>query len=185
MGIPSLRRAAVLVATVASVAVVGTACTSSGRSMAPVCNAVRFDPLILVAQSVPSAEKVPCIVVYPAGWSLARVDVRRGRTTFDLKSDRISGRAVKVTFEDRCDTGGAMQVFSDELGTVRHDRRIPDDDGFRETRLYTFAGGCVSYEFGFRFDPTLQDETSLTLGFLSRAQIDAKAREATGGRIHL
>ena len=183
-GLGSASRAGGLVLAVAVVALLGAACTATGRSMAPVCSAERFDPLMLVAQSVPTAERIPCIVSYPAGWSLGGVDVRSGRTSFTLESDRAYG-SLKVLLEPRCDTTGAMEIRSDELGTVRHDRRVPAKGGFRETRIYSFPGGCVTYRFGFVHEQALVDEASMAVGFITRAQVDDDARRMTDGRVHL
>ena len=43
------------------------------RHRAPLCTTDRVDPLMIVAQSVPTAGRIPCISSYPAGWKLGTV----------------------------------------------------------------------------------------------------------------
>ena len=188
MGSTPVKRALALAGALGGATVLGTACTASGQAMAPACSGPRFDPPLLVAQSVPTAERIPCILGYPAGWRLSRVEVRSGHTAFVLHSDRAGRNALKGTLERTCATSGAVEVATDEPGTVRHDRRVGDDgdsDDFREIRTYGFPGGCVTYEFKAGTSPALRDEASSAVGFVTRAAVDANARQMTDGRVHL
>jgi hypothetical protein len=57
--------------------------------------------------------------------------------------------AVTVTLTARCDTSGAIRVSSDQPGAQRYDRPLSLRPQFRLVRLYTFPGGCITYQFSF------------------------------------
>lgn len=181
-------RAAPVAAAVAmtiTVAVTG-ACASIRNEAAPTCSSKRLDPLILLTQSVPTASRVPCIASYPAGWNLSRVDVRSGKATFALDSDRAGHEALRVTLERSCNVAGATEVPTDEPDTRRFERILSVDRGLRATRVYRFAGGCVSYRLQFsEKGQALVNEASIAVGFVTRSQVDARVRETTHGRRHL
>jgi hypothetical protein len=165
----------------AAVAVLlGTAaCGPSVRDVtAPVCSATRPEGLMLVAESVPTASQIPCIVSYPAGWKVGQVEVRNGRTSFRLDAPSFGLHALVVTLRDTCDLAGATLALSDEPGIERYDG-LPSAGGDRLVRMYTFTGGCVTYEFRSRnLKPLVVDEAAMALGFLSRAEVVARYRDA-------
>ncbi len=169
----TVRRAAVLV--IAVLAASGCA-TRYKSSVAPECR-TNSETLALMAQSVPTAAQVPCIAVLPAGWSFRTIDVRNGRSSFSLDSDRAGDRAVQVTLRARCDVSGATEIVSDEPGLARYERVESVVSEYRGVRLYVFPGGCVTYRFEFeRRGLALVNEVSLALGFLSRAEVARQAR---------
>ena len=51
-------------------------------ALAPGCR--KSETLVLMAQSVPSADRVPCIANFPAGWTFEDLDVRRGTSSFKI-----------------------------------------------------------------------------------------------------
>ena len=106
-----------------------------------------FNALVLEAQAVPRADRVPCIRALPAGWSVFSTDIESGRARFALSSDRAGSRALEVTFTSGCDTSGATEIPSDQTGTRRFERIEVVTPGFKGTRYYRFAGGCASYRF--------------------------------------
>src|SRR4029450_12853939 len=61
------------------------------RSRQPYCE-YRGEPgtqfVVLMAQAVPSASRLPCIELLPPGWTVGDVFVRNGRARFALNSDR-------------------------------------------------------------------------------------------------
>ena len=79
----------------------------------------------------------------------------------------------------------AMETRPDELGTVRHDWRLPFEGGFREVRTYSFPGGCVAYRIGFGHDQLLVGGAWLAVGFITRGRFDANARRLTNGAVDL
>ncbi len=144
-------------------------------SVRPTCR--NAETLALMAQSVPSAEQVPCIASLPAGWTVKTIDIRNGRSYFSLDSDRAGDRAVQVTLRSSCDVSGATEIVSDEPGMTRHERVESVVREYRGVRIYKFAGGCVTYRFDFdRRGLALVNEVSLALGFLSRADVARQAK---------
>jgi hypothetical protein len=105
--------------------------------------------MILSAQAVPSSAKLPCIAALPSGWTVASTDIRNGQARFWLSSDRAGNRAVTVTLTARCDTSGAIRIPSDQPGARRYERPLSLQPRFTLVRMYTFPGGCVTYQFSF------------------------------------
>jgi hypothetical protein len=105
--------------------------------------------MILSAQAVPSSARLPCIAGLPSGWTVDSTDISNGQTRFWLDSDRAGNRAVTVTLTARCDTSGAIRIPSDQPGARRYERPLSLQPRFMFVRMYTFAGGCVTYQFSF------------------------------------
>jgi len=142
------------------------------------------NPVVLMAQAVPTASLLPCIALLPTGWHPEReLDIRSGRATFALGSDRAGPYAVRVVLAADCKVTGATEVPSDELGTRRYELVAGVRGGYQGTRFYRFDGGCVTYEFHLtgegRAVPV--SEATLVLGFVSRSNLDIQVREETGG----
>ncbi|MDQ4069797.1 MAG: hypothetical protein M3203_10070 [Actinomycetota bacterium] len=136
-------------------------------ALAPGCH--KTDTLVLMAQSVPSADLVPCIEALPAGWSFEDLEVRRGTSSFSLDSDRAGNHAVEVELFPSCRLGRATEIASDEVGTRRFERVESVVGEYRGTRYYLFDGGCVTYRFKFsRQGLAFVNEVSLAIGFIAR-----------------
>ena len=160
----------------------GTGCGGEAArdATAPICSGLsrggnEFAPLYLVAQSVPTAQQVPCITSYPGGWKLRGVEVRNGRTSFSLDADGDGPGGVKVVLQKDCVLTDAIETPTDEPGTVRYDRIPAMAAGSPTVRSYVFPGGCVNYEF--TIGPRargLEDQASLAVGFVPRSEIDAR-----------
>lgn len=143
-------------------------------SVAPGC--LTTDTLVLMAQSVPSADRVPCIANLPAGWRFEDIDVRSGTSSFSLDSDRAGERAVVVRMFPSCRVGRATEITSDEEGTRRLERVESVVGEYKGIRYYLFDGGCVTYRFNFgREGLALVNEVSLAIGFVSRSEIARRA----------
>jgi hypothetical protein len=153
------------------------------RSTERVANSV----LIAMAQSVPTATLIPCVRLIPAGWSLADLDVRRGRSRFVLASDRDGSKALTVTMTATCDTRGAVLVPTDEVGTSRYERPQSITSGYLGERYYIYSGGCATYRFDLhgssRAEPV--NEGSLAVGFVSREAVRAAVSRDTHGKLQL
>lgn len=148
----------------------------------PDCRAATGQVLALEVQSVPTATMVPCIDDPPPGWSFTSVDIRDGRTKIYLASDRAGVDAVVVTLARSCDTSQATPVPSDEPSTIRYEEVGTLNDAYSGRRYYTFAGGCVTYEFDFEGQgrTALAEEAALSLSFRSRTDIVQVFEEDTG-----
>ena len=178
------RRRWAALAAVAALA--GGSCAGVEDHAAPTCVPKGADSLVLLAQAVPTATKIPCISSYPAGWHFASMSVRNGQGRFTLDSDRAGISAVKVHLRRNCDLQGATEIPSDEPDTRRFERVISVVGDFRAVRSYTFDGGCITYQFDFdRQGRALVNEVSVAIGFIDRPTLDALVRERTGGNLHL
>jgi hypothetical protein len=171
-----VKRKVLVVALILS-ALAGCAPQDSNYSIPP-CDEVS-DALVLEAQSVPTAAKLPCLGPLPEGWSRGRFETRDGRTEFVLDSDRAGISAVTVVLADSCDFSGSDEVLSDEPG-ARKWSRIGDLRG-EDTDVisYVFSGGCVQYEFDFEGDlrTALEYELTNSLSFVNRNRIAAEVAE--------
>ena len=138
-----------LIALVAAVWIGGSALKPARLSMIapPVCG--HGHSMILAAQAVPSSAMLPCIAALPSGWTADLAEVSNGRMVFWLDSDLAGPRAVTVTLTAACDTSGAVRVPSDQPGTARFERPLALQPRFMLVRMYTVAGGCITYQFSF------------------------------------
>ena len=147
----------------------------------PDCRPVT-DSLALLAQSVPSASRVPCLEALPLGWSFQGAGVTNEGAEFFLESDRAEGRQVQMIFSETCDTSGASQVPSDEPFAERFERVRIDDVHYSGSRYYVFEGGCAEYRFDFRGEgrTALATEISGAMTFVGRDELSAIAQEEIG-----
>lgn len=134
---------------------------------------------LIVAQSVPDAELVPCVGPLPAGWEIDGVRIDDGGTRLRFDSDRAGDDAAVLHFTRTCDRGDAVTVPSDRAGAERFEsigRLVP---GFRADRYYAFEGGCVRWRFDFDDGAPagLSVELGSALVLLSRDDVNEILRE--------
>jgi tRNA A-37 threonylcarbamoyl transferase component Bud32/membrane-associated phospholipid phosphatase len=143
------------------------------------------EPLVLMAQSVPTASLVPCIEILPVGWTLGDVVVGNGRSRFTLTSDR--GGVLVAELTASCDLSGAVEQTSEQLGARRHLRVERGAAGVALTRAYTFPGGCVTQRLVApeASRQQLAGGSSFALGFTTRDALAAALRRDSGGRLDL
>lgn len=171
------RRLVILVVAVAAVAASG--CSVAGLR-APLCDEeLEGDVLAIEAQSVPTAELVPCVGALPVGWSFQSFHVSDRGTTFYLDSDRAGAQAVRVDLKPKCDIDDATEVPTDTPGARQYERIDSLGDRYGGTRYYLFEGGCVTYRFDFEGEgrTELAREVSLALDFFPRADLDEMAAD--------
>jgi len=116
-------------------------------AVAPACGTGHT--MILSAQAVPSSAILPCIAALPSGWTAGGAEITNGRSLFWLDSDQAGPRAVTVSLTAACDTSGAVRIPSDQAGAERFERPLTLQPRLTLTRMYTFDGGCVTYQFSF------------------------------------
>jgi hypothetical protein len=146
-----------------------------------------LEPLWLMAQSVPSASRVPCMQFLPVGWRVAEVAVNNGRSVITLDHDRAGKRAVVVRLTASCDLTGATEVTSEQSGARRYlriDRNVPR---FSATRAYAFPGGCITAQISApaTSGQQLTTETSSAIGFTTRPELRRALSQRSGGRLEL
>jgi tRNA A-37 threonylcarbamoyl transferase component Bud32/membrane-associated phospholipid phosphatase len=143
------------------------------------------EPLLLMAQSVPTASLVPCIEILPVGWTLGDVVVGNGRSRFTMTSDR--GGVLVAELTASCDLGGAVAQTSEQPGARRYLRIERNAAGVAMTRAYTFPGGCVTQRLVAPevSRQQLAGESSFALGFTTRDDLAAALRRDSDGRLDL
>jgi len=154
------------------------------RSQEATCDAPSGAFPVLVAQAVPSAVLLPCIRVFPAGWSYGGSEVRSGRSRFWLNSDRAGIHAVEVELTERCSVAGMSNVTasSRELGVLVYLEPITFRP-YTADRVFVFHGGCVTYRYRFgdaEHAPILASEADEALTFVRRSVLVDLAQSDLG-----
>jgi membrane-associated phospholipid phosphatase/tRNA A-37 threonylcarbamoyl transferase component Bud32 len=183
----NIRRVALAAATLA---VIAAAVAETGNAFLPAAeNLGAYAPscgtghsMILSAQAVPSAARLPCIAALPSGWSIGGADISSGRAAFWLDSDQAGPRAVIITLAATCDTSGARQIPSDQPGMRRFEHPLSLVPQFSDLRFYTFPGGCIRYEFRFApgASPVLAGAADSALSFQPRSALVDFVRHTEG-----
>ena len=143
--------------------------------------------VLLMAQSVPTAEWVPCLEAMPLGWQVGELEAERGSARFWLSSDRHGQQAIEVRLTASCDTSGATQIPSEREGLRRYERVRQVSPLYMGTRFYEFDGGCISLLFRVAGDQRAEPLGVATqgLGVLSREDLRAHVRAESAGRLDL
>ncbi len=135
-----MRRHLVLLAVATSL--LAAACSEgSGTeipgSIEPLCNRPS-ESLVLLAQTVQDATRLPCITGYPAGWSFGGYDFRNGSGRYWLASSIAGPEVVEVQLLPSCEREG--EPFPVGIASIEAYRTT---DAGGETRSFLFEGGCV------------------------------------------
>jgi hypothetical protein len=143
--------------------------------------------VLLMAQAVGTASRVPCLNTVPLGWHLSDVQIRDGSGTFWLDSDRDGVRAIEVALTATCSTVDATEVPSDREDVRRLERVSEVSPGYRGTRFYLFDGGCLAVRFRITGEDRAEPLAVATEGIdlLPRTDVQAQVREESGGRLEL
>lgn len=159
---------------------------------------VRCDPgerelnrsLVLMAQSVPTAQALPCLRTAPADWGVMDFAARSGRTRFTLHYLEGSGgeqRGVTVELTRRCDVRGATEVRTEQPGMRQYEHQSRRSGEYRDQRFLVSPGSCVTYRFNLRGVGADQQAAQIwdALELLPREELAAKVRELSDGRLEL
>ena len=171
---------AMTAAAAVGVAAMGSACSAIHENTRPVCS--YGAPVVLMAQSVPSASLIPCVRSLPAGWHFDGMDVGNGGSHFWLDSELLGERALDVRLSRGCDTDGARDADGDEPGAELSKRSNGEGGRFSEEWFYRFDGGCVTYTFSSSVeDPgAVLDQVEVGVSFLPRRAIAEGYRSHVG-----
>jgi hypothetical protein len=180
----SVRRVAIALGMLCVIAI---AVTGSIQLFLPVQNLDVSTPecgtgrtMVLMAQAVPGATRLPCVASMPIGWQYMGGDFRTGQVSFWFGLSQSGTRMLTVVLAPRCDLSQAQAVPSDEPGTSRYDQPIAIRPRFLSVRSYVFSGGCVTYAFNARADRAtrLTFDAASALSFFPRSALVAHvARE--------
>jgi hypothetical protein len=170
-----MRRVAAAISA-AALLVAGCTVTASEGNAEVSCELSDDTVFVLMAQAVPSATLVPCILEFPAGWSYGGSDVRRGVARYWLSSDRGGVRSVEIELSTSCDVTGLAERMDPaaELG-VRVYQEPLSYQPYAANRYFVFEGGCVSYRWRFAEGaeeaPNLAYEAVAAMTFLPRSHL--------------
>lgn len=164
---------AVLVAASASV----TSCALDDVLPPPECDG--GGTVILVAQSVPGADLVPCFDPLPAGWVVASVTIDGEGTVVRFDSDRAGEGAAIFRYGPTCDLGRAVPGPSEYEGAQRYELVERVAPSLRARRTYVFDGGCVSWDLDFAdgAPAALSIELGDRLALVPREELNRSIRE--------
>lgn len=134
---------------------------------------------MIVAQSVPGAEQVPCLDILPRGWDIERVTIGQDGTVISLDSDRAGGAAAELHYAATCQAQRGVSVPSDQDGAEAFEFIEQLSPSFRGERYYTFAGGCVWWRFDFDegTSAALSIELGNSLSLVSRRELNETIAE--------
>ena len=170
-----MRRRIVLV--LLCLTVLATSCSTSETLSEPQCSG---GSSLIAAQSVPSAQLLPCFTPLPAGWETEEVHITNSGTTVTFESDRAGDTAARFSFIETCDIGDAVSTPSEYGDTERFELILEVSPRFRAKRHYRFDGGCVSWDFDF--DAAASSGLSVELGhalvFLTRREVSDGLRSS-------
>jgi hypothetical protein len=179
MSVPcvSARPRWLLQAGVVAVAVLALAACSVEQTLpAPTCNGGSG---LIVAQSVPTAQLIPCFAELPDGWSFETVKVNQDGTFIRLDSDRAGEAAATLRFTETCDIRAAAAQPSrfDDRQFFEMTERI--EPSFRARSYIVFDGGCVTWRFDFDRGTSATESLGLeaTLDFITRKALNDNIRE--------
>lgn len=145
------------------------------------------DGVVLMAQSVPTAEWVPCLRGVPLGWHISDIDVDDTSSRFVLDSDRHGAQALEIVFTASCDIDGGTEIPSEREGMRRFEFVEQVTPQYVGSRHYVFEGGCITVRFrvtsGDRAEPL--GLASQGLGVVSRDVVRGHVRDVTDGRLEL
>jgi hypothetical protein len=187
----------VLTALVVGLGLSGCASETTLSSRKPTCSqgehGAASHGVILMAQSVPTATLVPCLrTALPLGWQFHYLDARNGAAVFSLDSDRDGDEAIKVRFEESCDTAGATEIPSDREDMRRFERVTQTTPTFAGERYYTFDGGCMTFLVQLDADAEGGDNraealalTTQAVGTVSRTDLLDQVHDESDGRLSL
>jgi hypothetical protein len=179
---------------VAGLALTGCSSDTTATTEPPVCaegdDSQASNAVILMAQSVPTATYVPCLrSALPLGWKFHHLDARDTVSVFSLDSDRDGDEAIKVLFEDSCDTAGATEIASDREGMERLERVTQTTPTFEGERYYTFDGGCITFVFTLTGDSDSRGEAlalaTQAVGAVTRDDLSDQVHDESDGRLSL
>jgi hypothetical protein len=156
-------------------------------SPAPPCRMVEGQTsggLVLTAQSVPTAQVLPCLRRLPEGWTVGGFNARKGRTRLWLTVGRENRTALNVVLQRRCDLNGFAEVQSDVAGAVRFDRQTSSGAVLRGNRAYVYPGSCLRYDYAL-LDASALPVIKTAIGTIDRSDVAARVDQDSGGHLRL
>ena len=147
--------------------------------------------IILLAQSVPTAQLIPCLTEGAEGWVVAESEFTSSGSTVTLVTSDLAGATWTLTFDETCspDAGATVRSYPDQQG--RNEvvgLESAEDDTEVDTEWYRFDGGCAvsSVAIPSRFDADrIFDELEAGFVFADRSAVARFVADESDGRLTL
>ena len=140
---------------------------SRGDVFAPACDQTRT--MILMAQAVPTAERLPCIEDLPLGWHVTGTRIERGRAELDLEVGFTGGNGIEVQVGGTTRSATTNVILTETCPTTA--------DPTAETIDVT--GGCVLFRTSLPAGegPGVSFDTGGGLSFADRSTLVATVEQ--------
>jgi hypothetical protein len=140
--------------------------------------------LVLMAQSVPTAEVLPCLRRLPEGLSVGGFSAREGVTRMWFVVGRESRTALTVTLQRECDLTGFTEEQSETPGALRFYREDSAGAVLRGSRAYVYPASCLEYEYAL-LDASALSVLRSAVGTIERTAVAHKVAEDSRGTLRL
>jgi hypothetical protein len=154
-------------------------------------NCQESNTLVLLAQSVPTAQLIPCLTEGAEGWVITQSDFTSDGSTVVLATGDMAGATWTLTLDDTCtpDAGATERSYPDQQGRYEVvGLESGDGDTEVDTEWYRFDGGCAtsSVSIPSRFDANrIFDEMDEGFVFANRSAINQLVVDESDGRLTL
>jgi hypothetical protein len=156
---------------------------------------VRNQQTVLGAQSVPTADLVPCLTTDADRWSQESVSFTDEGTTLTLRNRTVLDATWEMHFAADCHPDAAALVTSDQVGGVPVTTALivgkpvaPGDTGVAQMTWTRFGGGCVSTTVtvpGNLDRDLILGETATLVELVPRSVLAADVLAGTDGQLPL
>jgi hypothetical protein len=121
-----------------------------------------------MAQSVPTAEFVPCIVALPSGWTMTDAHSATGYSSLRFKGG-TENVALIIRLDAECDLTGMFEVSDDRPGV----RRYEAGSAARFDLAYRLQGACLTFRSETPSFAESNDFRVITesIGFIARDEL--------------
>jgi hypothetical protein len=147
-------------------------CAQASQHREPACEP--GNATTLMAESVMTAQLIPCLRALPVGWELAAFEADDESATFLLEAGSGEDGTVEVELLRQCDEPiVGRRARSDERGASLT-RLTTSEQPYRATWVYEYAGGCTRYRIALALDQLPADhlgELRRSLSFVDRTEL--------------
>ena len=161
-----------IVAAVVLLTLGAAGCTRVTEHRQPACEP--GSATTLMAESVMSAQLIPCLRALPVGWEFAAFEADDEGATFVLEARSGEDGTVEIELLPRCDEAVVGRTTrSDEPGASLT-RAVMSQEPYRATWVYEFPGGCARYRIELALDQLPTDhlaELRRSLSFVDRKDL--------------
>jgi hypothetical protein len=140
--------------------------------------------LVLMAQSVPTAEVLPCLRRLPEGLSVGGFSAREGETRMWFVVGRESRTALTVTLQRECDLTDFTEEQSETPGALRFDQEASSGAVLRGSRAYVYPASCLRYDYAL-LDASALSVLRSAVGTIERTEVAHKVAEDSRGNLRL